>query len=70
VPEIAGALGTALEFLDTIGTSLVVNAQRMKANLEAYGTGPHDPASVETAMDEVLAALAPYLSASSKRANA
>jgi adenylosuccinate lyase len=62
VPEIAGALGTALDFLDTIAASLVVNAQRMKANLDAYGEGGRDAKPVEAAVDELLADLAPYLS--------
>jgi 3-carboxy-cis,cis-muconate cycloisomerase len=62
VPDIAGALGTALEFLDTIAASLVVNAQRMKANLEAYGEARRDTRAAETAVDELLADLAPYLS--------
>jgi 3-carboxy-cis,cis-muconate cycloisomerase len=62
VPDIAGALGTALEFLDTIAASLVVNAERMKANLEAYGERRRDTQAVESAVDELLADLAPYLS--------
>jgi 3-carboxy-cis,cis-muconate cycloisomerase len=62
VPEIAGTLGTALDFLDTIAASLVVNAQRMKANLDAYGEGGRDAKPVEAAVDELLADLAPYLS--------
>jgi 3-carboxy-cis,cis-muconate cycloisomerase len=62
VPDIAGALGTALEFLDTIAASLVVNAERMKANLEAYGEARRDTQAVESAVDELLADLAPYLS--------
>src|SRR5204862_7497118 len=37
VPEIAAALGTSLDFLDIVAASLVIDAARMKANLEAYG---------------------------------
>jgi 3-carboxy-cis,cis-muconate cycloisomerase len=62
VPDIAGALGSALDFIDTIAASLVVNAERMKANLEAYGEGRHDANNARTAVDEILAELAPYLS--------
>ena len=60
VPEIAGVLGTSLDFLDTIAASLVVNGERMRANVTAYGEGV--PAtSLEDAVDELLADLAPYL---------
>lgn len=59
VPGIAAALGTSLDFLERIATSLVVNAERMKANLDAYGQGGA-AASVETALDELLGDLAPY----------
>lgn len=62
VPEIAGTLGTALDFLDTIAASLVVNADRMKSNLEVYGEGSRDAKAAGTAVDELLADLAPYLS--------
>jgi 3-carboxy-cis,cis-muconate cycloisomerase len=62
VPEIAGTLGTSLDFLDTIAASLVVNAERMKANLAQYGEPAGDPAALEAAADELLADLAPYLS--------
>jgi 3-carboxy-cis,cis-muconate cycloisomerase len=61
VPDIAGALGTSLDFLETISASLVVNAGRMKSNLAAYGE-KGAAASVEPAVDELLADLAPYLS--------
>jgi 3-carboxy-cis,cis-muconate cycloisomerase len=62
VPEIAGALGSSLDFLDIIAASLVVNADRMKANLAAYGEGAApDTQALQPAMDELLAALAPYL---------
>lgn len=60
VPEMAGALGSSLDFLDTIAASLVVNADRMNANVTAYGEGS-SAASLEVAVDELLADLAPYL---------
>jgi 3-carboxy-cis,cis-muconate cycloisomerase len=63
VPEIAGALGSSLDFLETIAASLVINPARMKANLESYGESESgDPQRLRPAMDELLAALAPYLS--------
>jgi 3-carboxy-cis,cis-muconate cycloisomerase len=61
VPEIAGALGACVDFLETIGGSLVVDAARMRANLAAAGeagAGRAEPA----AADELIALLAPYLS--------
>jgi 3-carboxy-cis,cis-muconate cycloisomerase len=61
VPEIMSALGTSLDFLDIVSASLVVDAARMKANLEARGTpGTMEPGD-EGTMDELLGALAPYL---------
>jgi 3-carboxy-cis,cis-muconate cycloisomerase len=57
VPEIAGVLGSALDFLDTIAGSLVVDAERMRANLGACGPAPQSLIAV----DELLAGLAPYL---------
>lgn len=60
VPEIASTLGTSLDFLDTIAASLVVNADRMRENVERYSAPSRD--SFEPAMDELLGALAPYLS--------
>jgi 3-carboxy-cis,cis-muconate cycloisomerase len=63
VPEIAGALGTSLDFLGTIGASLVVNPARMKENLAAYGeSGASKADALQPAVDELLATLAPYLS--------
>jgi 3-carboxy-cis,cis-muconate cycloisomerase len=63
VPEIAAALGTSLDFLGTIASSLVVNAARMKANLAEYGEpGGAKGDAVQPAIDELLAGLAPYLS--------
>jgi 3-carboxy-cis,cis-muconate cycloisomerase len=61
VPEIASALGSSLDFLDTIAASLVVDPARMKANLEAFGAqGTTEPGD-EAALDELLGELSPYL---------
>ena len=59
VPEIAGLLGSSLDFLDGIAASLVVDAPRMKANLAAQAGSP--PASCAPAVEELLASLSPYL---------
>jgi 3-carboxy-cis,cis-muconate cycloisomerase len=59
VPDIAGQLGSSLDFLDTIASSLVVDAARMKANLAAHGTGTTQ--SPAPALEELLASLSPYL---------
>jgi 3-carboxy-cis,cis-muconate cycloisomerase len=60
VPQVAGALGTSLDFLATIGESLVVDAARMQDNLARYGEPGLDTAPARRATDEVLDALAPY----------
>jgi len=61
VPDIVSALGSSLDFLDIAGASLVVDAARMKANLDACGApGTTDPADQGT-MDELLDGLAPYI---------
>ena len=61
VPEVAGALGMALDFLEIVGAGLVVDAARMRANLDAHGEGPL-PAGLEARTDELLSGLANYLS--------
>ena len=61
VPEIASALGTALDFLDGISASLVIDAARMKRNLELYSGGAKPAHSPDAALEEILAALSPYL---------
>ena len=58
MPQLAGALGMALDFVETIGASLVVDAARMQANLAAHAM---PPAELGAAADELLAELAPYL---------
>jgi 3-carboxy-cis,cis-muconate cycloisomerase len=60
VPEMADALGSAVDFLEIIGASLVVDAARMKANLEAHGEAGARP-GLAAATDELLADLAAYL---------
>jgi len=50
----------SLDFLDTLGPGLVVDAARMRANLEAHGPEGRAPDS-EAAVDELLAGLARYL---------
>ena len=61
VPEIASALGSSLDFLDTIAASLTIDAARMKANLEAYGAPGTLVAGDQGAMEELLAELGAYL---------
>jgi 3-carboxy-cis,cis-muconate cycloisomerase len=61
VPEIVSALGSSLDFLDTIAASLVIDPARMKANLEAYGAPGTTLPADEGTMDELLARLGPYL---------
>jgi 3-carboxy-cis,cis-muconate cycloisomerase len=59
VPEIAAQLGSSLDFLDGISASLVIDAKRMKANLDAQSPGTAGNAA--HAVDELLAALAHHL---------
>ncbi|HZZ91506.1 MAG TPA: lyase family protein [Usitatibacter sp.] len=61
VPQLAGTLGTALDFLETIGESLVVNAARMRENVERFGEKGLDARGCDAATAELLEALAPYL---------
>lgn len=58
VPDIAGALGRALDFLDMVGNSLIVDPARMAQNLAACTPAA---GNVDEAIDELLAGLAPYL---------
>jgi len=59
VHELASQLGSCLDFLEGIGTSLVIDAKRMRANLDAQAPGAKPVASC--AVDELLASLSPYL---------
>jgi len=61
VPQLAGTLGTALDFLETIGASLVVDAARMGENVVRFGEAGLDARACDTATGELLEALAPYL---------
>ncbi len=58
VPEIAGALGRALDFVDILAAGIVLDPARMRANLAACGPAP---AASHEAVDALLARLAPYL---------
>ena len=62
VADIAQALGTALDFLDTLAAGLVVDAARMAANLRASGDAAPDVAILARRTDELLAGLAASLS--------
>jgi 3-carboxy-cis,cis-muconate cycloisomerase len=63
LPDIASCLGSAIDFLEIVGESLVVDARRMQENLEKYGApGTRPSGACEPATDELLATLAPYLS--------
>jgi len=63
VPDLAEALGSALDFLDTIAVSLEVDGARMAANLATYGAGEtHNPKGLATAIDELLDGLSRHLS--------
>ena len=59
VPDLADCLGSSLDFLDLLGSSLVVDAARMASNLQAHGEGA-SPLPLESRVDELLADLAPY----------
>jgi 3-carboxy-cis,cis-muconate cycloisomerase len=63
VPEIASVMGSSLDFIETISSSLVIDAERMAANLAKYGEGgTANTAAIQPAIDELLAGLGPYLS--------
>jgi len=58
IPELVDSLGAALDFLETISTSLRIDADRMGANLAAHGS-KQSVAGMAAATDELLAELAP-----------
>jgi len=63
VPEMASVMGMSIDFIETICTSLVIDATRMGENLKRFGEDkPFDPASMQPAMDELLAGLSSYIS--------
>lgn len=63
VADIASCFGTSLDFIDTIATSLVIDATRMRENLDRYGpAAAREAENLAPAVDELLAGLAPYLS--------
>ena len=57
----AAAAGFGLDSAIEIGASLVVNAARMRENVERYGEKGLDATACDTATGELLEALAPYL---------
>jgi len=61
VADIAQALGTSLDFLDTIAAGLVVDPARMAANLRAIGEAAPDVSIMALRTDELLAGLAASL---------
>ena len=63
VPEIASVMGSSLDFLETLSTSLVINRARMAENVAKFGEGGVvNTDAMQPAIDELLAGLAPYLS--------
>ena len=66
MPEIAGALGSSLDFLETLGASLVVNPERMKANAEVEAREVLEHANAEAA--DVRAEAAAIRGAAEERA--
>src|SRR5579862_294286 len=63
VPEIASVMGSSLDFVETLSSSLVIDADRMAANVATYGQGvPANTEAMQPAIDELLAGLGPYLS--------
>ncbi|APV50769.1 hypothetical protein BWI17_14390 [Betaproteobacteria bacterium GR16-43] len=58
VPDLANALGCSLDFLDRIALSLVVDAERMAANLRAQpevaAAGEASGAGLQAALEELL----------------
>jgi len=61
VPDIVSSLGSALDFLDTLAASLVIDAARMKENLDAYGAAGTLVPGDEATLEELLGELNPYL---------
>ena len=61
VADIVQALGTSLDFLDTIAAGLVVDPARMAANLRAIGEAAPDVSIMALRTDELLAGLAASL---------
>ena len=63
VPEIASVMGSSLDFIETLSTSLVIDARRMADNVAKYGEGGASMSTrLQPAIDELLAGLGPYLS--------
>ena len=62
VADIVQCLGGSLDFLETIAASLVIDAERMAANLAAYAEPARDAEILAARTDEILAGLASYCS--------
>jgi 3-carboxy-cis,cis-muconate cycloisomerase len=63
VPEIASVMGSSLDFIETIASSLVIDPTRMAENLSQLGTvGGESTTAMQPAIDELFAGLAQYLS--------
>jgi 3-carboxy-cis,cis-muconate cycloisomerase len=63
VPAIASVMGSSLDFIEAVSSSLVIDADRMAENVAKFGEGsPANTDSMQPAIDELLAGLAPYLS--------
>ncbi|MFZ3323861.1 MAG: lyase family protein [Usitatibacter sp.] len=63
VPEIASVMGSSLDFIETLSTSLVIDARRMADNVAKYGEGgASNVDAMQPAIDELVAGLGPYLS--------
>jgi 3-carboxy-cis,cis-muconate cycloisomerase len=63
VPEIASVLGSSVDFIETLSTSLVIDSARMAENVAKFGEGGVvDVASLQPAIDELLAGLSSYIS--------
>jgi len=66
VPELVSCLGSALDFLEPLGTELVIDAARMARNLAQHGPAGSDAAACRAETDARLGALAPFLSGASR----
>ena len=62
MPELLGALGSSLDFLERIGPSLVIDAARMAENLraqpEVHVAGGTSKEGLRSALDELLKEIA------------
>ena len=61
VPELAGCLGSALDFIEPLGAALVLDPARMQANIALASADANDARAAIRATDEALDALSPHL---------